>query len=119
MNNTTQYTAPSLHHNGRKDEGNKTNQSYILPQRLTDIIFNELGNSSAQLRIMCVLCGTKEGFFITEKWICERTGLKQQSYSRALAELVKRGWVSHRKYSNITINYDAIFACEKQAEDTL
>ena len=46
--------APELKFTGQKPEG----QYYAIPQSLADIIFNELGNSSAQLRIMMVLIGT-------------------------------------------------------------
>ena len=48
-----------------------------------DIIFSTLGNSSAQLRIMIVLIGTKPGFGISEKWILDITGLTERSYERA------------------------------------
>ena len=81
----------------------------MIPQRLADIIFNILGDSSAQLRIMLVLCGTKEDFFISGKWMTKRTGLSQQSYSTALKKLVKRGWVSHQNYSTIRVNFDKIY----------
>ena len=84
--------APELKFTGQKPEG----QYYAIPQSLADIIFNELGNSSAQLRIMMVLIGTKEGFKISEKWILDRTGLLHASYITARKALVKRGWLSHR-----------------------
>ena len=79
MTNTTMYKAPSLQFRSEKDQDNKTNQVYMIPQRLADIIFNVLGNSSAQIKIMMVLCGTKEDFFISTKWMTKRTGLSQQS----------------------------------------
>jgi hypothetical protein len=58
---------------------------------------------------MIVLCGTKEDFFITTKWICDRTGLCQQSYREILKKLVARGWVSHRGYTSIRVNFDKIY----------
>ena len=64
---------------------------------------------AAQLRIMMVLCGTKEEFFISGKWMTKRTGLSQQSYSTALKKLVKRGSVSHRNYQTIRVNFDKIY----------
>ena len=109
MTNTTMYKAPSLQFRSEKDQDNKTNQIYMIPQRLADIIFNVLGNSSAQIKIMMVLCGTKEGFFISGKWMRGRTGLSPQSYSAALKKLVKRGWVSHRNYQTIRVNFDKIY----------
>ena len=91
----------------------------MIPQRLADIIFNVLGDSSAQLRIMMVLCGTKEDFFISGKWITKRTGLSQQSYSAALKKLVARGWVSHRNYSTIRVNFDKIYEDGRQFVDNI
>ena len=105
----SKFKAPSLHFNGAKDQDNKTNQSYMIPQRLADIIFNLLGRAPAQIKIMIVLCGTKEDFFISTKWMTKRTGLSQQSYSEALRKLVDRGWLTHRNYSHITVNYDKIY----------
>ena len=96
--------APELKFTGQKPEG----QYYAIPQSLADIIFNELGNSSAQLRIMMVLIGTKEGFKISEKWILDRTGLLHASYITARKALVKRGWLSHSEAEGITVNFDAI-----------
>ena len=105
----SKFKAPSLHFNGGKEQDNPTQQIYMIPQRLGDIIFNVLGNASAQIKIMMVLCGTKEEFFISAKWITKRTGLSQQSYSAALRKLVDRGWLSHRNYAYITVNYDKIY----------
>lgn len=96
--------APELKFSGKKPEG----QYYTIPQNLADIIFNKLGNSSAQLRIMIVLIGTKQGFKISEKWILDRTGLLHASYIKARQELVKRGWLSHNEAEGITVNFNAI-----------
>lgn len=98
--------APTLKFNGVKSLGNNF---YGIPQDLADIIFRELGNSSAQLRIMIVLIGTKEGFNISDKWICERTGLQHPSYITARKALVKRGWLTHEAAKGITVNIDAIY----------
>ena len=59
----SKFKAPSLHFNGNKNQDNPTGQIYMIPQRLADIIFSVLGDASAQIRIMMVLCGTKEEFF--------------------------------------------------------
>ena len=59
--------APLLKHNGSKMDGK---QYYALSQSIMDVIFNVLGNASAQLRVMIVLIGTKPNDFrISEKWI--------------------------------------------------
>lgn len=96
--------APVLSYEGQKGKG----QFYMIPQELADIIFNELGNCSAQLRIMLVLLGTKEGFAISDKWICDRTGLQHPSYIKARQALVKRGWLEHDPAKGITVNIDKI-----------
>lgn len=99
--------APTLQHQGSKESG--TNNFYKIPQELADIIFKELGNSSAQLRIMLVLIGTKPGFKISDAWICERTGLLHPSYINARKALVGRGWITHAPATGITVNFDAIY----------
>lgn len=103
------FTAPVLRYNGKKDQENTTNQFYAIPQSLADIIFAKLGNKSAQLRVMLVLVGTKEGFFVSENWICDRTGLTRQSYERARDELKKMGWLSHKASDHISVNFDTIY----------
>lgn len=98
--------APKLKFQGAKK---LDNQHYQLPQDVMDIVFQKLGNSSAQLRLMVVLIGTREDFAVSEKWICERCNLKQPSYVEARKKLVERGWLTHEKGS-ITVNFDAIRA---------
>ena len=115
----TTYKAPSLQFNSEKIQDNKTNQTYMIPQRLADIIFNVLGNSSAQIKIMMVLCGTKEGFFISGKWMRGRTGLSPQSYSAALKKLVKRGWVTHRNYQTIQVNFNKIYEDGREYDENM
>lgn len=97
--------APTLQFNGAKEVDNNF---YKIPQELADIIFKELGNSSAQLRIMMVLVGTKPGFQISDKWICDRTGLLHPSYINARKALVAKGWLTHDAAKGITVNFDAI-----------
>ena len=97
--------APELKFNGTKGTG----QFYMIPQELADIVFKELGNCSAQLRIMLVLLGTKEGFRISEKWILDRTGLQHSSYIKARQALVARGWLTHEESKGITVNLDTIY----------
>lgn len=104
--------APILIHNGNKKVGV---QYYALSQQLMDIIFNELGNASAQLRVMIVLIGTKPNFGVSQQWILERTGLGERSYIRARDELIKRGWLTHIPCCSITVNFDAILRCAKPA----
>lgn len=101
--------APILVFNGAKTQDNqKTNQEYRIPQHLADIVFNELGNASAQLRLMIVLIGTKEGFGVSEDWILQRTGLLHSSYINARKALVERGWLTCGN-GKIIIEFDRIY----------
>ena len=87
-----------------------------LPVKRSTFMF---AKASAQIKIMMVLCGTKEDFFISTKWMTKRTGLSQQSYSEALKKLVKRGWVSHRNYQTIRVNFDKIYEDGRQLDDVM
>lgn len=77
-----------------------------------DIIFKKLGNSSAQLRIMIILIGTKPGFGISEQWMLERTGLSQPSYIKARKALADMGWITLEKRETIKVNFEAIGATQ-------
>lgn len=75
-----------------------------------DIIFSELdGKHGCQIKIMCVLIGTlgDGSFAISEKWILDRTGMSQQSYSRARIDLVEKGWIDIEN-GNIYLNLNKI-----------
>lgn len=104
--------APVLAFKGFKIRGEEDYQSYIIPQELADIIFNTLGNSSAQIRIMIVLCGTKPGFAVSEDWILKRTGLSHSPYIAARKALADIGWIDFEPYKSITVNFDMIYQCE-------
>lgn len=73
-----------------------------------DKIFKKLGNSSAQLRIMIVLIGTKPGFAISEQWILDRTNLSQPSYIKARQALIDIGWITLEKGKSIKVNFSVI-----------
>lgn len=84
--------APKLYHTGKKHQGN----FYQLPQDLMDIVFNKIdGKCGNQIKLMCVLLGTQGNgtFGVSEKWICERTGMVQQTYNKARKALIDRGWL--------------------------
>lgn len=85
--------APKLYHN-KQDYKDKV--FYNLPQELMDCVFTQLdGRSGNQIKLMCVLLGTlgDGSFGVSEAWICDRTGMVQQTYSTARRSLVKRGWI--------------------------
>lgn len=100
--------APALNFNGEKNQTNSNNH-YHIPQGLADIVFKELGNASAQLRVMLVLIGTKPGFNISEQWILDRTGLQHASYLNARRALEQRGWLSLSAGKAIIVNFDTIY----------
>jgi len=69
--------APKLYHN--KTNFNSDNY-YNLPQELMDCIFTQIdGKSGNQIKLIIVLLGTLGNgtFGVSEKWICERTGMVQ------------------------------------------
>ena len=85
--------APKLYHN--KTDFKYTNY-YNLPQTLMDAIFQKLdGKCGNQIKLMTVLLGTlgDGSFGVSEKWICDRTGMIQQTYNAARKALIERGWV--------------------------
>lgn len=100
--------APELEHNGDKNL-KKDKYFYQYPMALADIVFRELGNSSAQLRIMLVLIGTAPGFKVSEQWILDRTGLVQSSYSRARTALIEKGWITLDEAKTIAVNFNEIY----------
>jgi hypothetical protein len=67
--------APKLYHN--KTSFNSDNY-YNLPQELMDCVFNQIdGKCGNQIKLIIVLLGTLGNgtFGVSEKWICERTGM--------------------------------------------
>ena len=84
--------APKLYHTGKKHD----TIFYQLPQDLMDIIFTKIdGKSGNQIKLMCVLLGTQGNgsFGVSEKWICDRTGMTQQTYNKARKALIEKGWL--------------------------
>ena len=84
--------APKLYHTGKKHD----TIFYQLPQDLMDIVFTKIdGKSGNQIKLMCVLLGTQGNgsFGVSEKWICDRTGMTQQTYNKARKALIEKGWL--------------------------
>lgn len=85
--------APKLYHN--KSHFYDKN-FYQLPQDLMDCVFQQLdGKCGNQIKLMVVLLGTlgNGSFGVSEKWICDRTGMNQPCYNRARKALVEKGWI--------------------------
>lgn len=101
--------APILVVKGRKMGDDMEQPYYAIPQDMADILFSLLGDRSAQLRIMMVLCGTRPGFVLSEKWMLERTGLTHASYIRARKELSDEGWINYDPHRSITVDYNYIY----------
>lgn len=102
--------APILKFDIPKEKGSNY---YELPQKLMDKIFEQIGTSSAQLRIMIVLIGTKPGFAVSEQWMLERTGMSHSSYMKARKQLMDIGWITLEKNdsknsNNIVVNFKTI-----------
>lgn len=106
--------APKLYHSGKKDK----KDFYLLPKNLMDSIFNQLsGKQGNQIKLMCVLLGTlgDGSFRVSEKWICDRTGMEQSAYVRARAELIEKGWLS-REGGNLYVQIENIKNSEVASE---
>lgn len=101
--------APVLQYDREKPQATNF---YQIPQPVADKVFAELGNASAQLRIMLVLIGTKPGFAVSEKWILDRTGLQKASYITARKALIAKGWLTLVETENITVNFNVIMGEE-------
>lgn len=99
--------APILATKGNKFIDEENQQYYKIPQDIADIVFKEIGTNGAQLRIMMLLIGTREGFGISEAWVLERTGLGHSSYDRARKALITLGWLQSKE-GKLIVDYDAI-----------
>lgn len=111
--------APKLVFNGQKENHGGF---YQLPQALCDIVFKEYTKQPAYLKLMLVLCGTKPGFNVSEKWILDRTGISKSTYYKTRKDLEKKGWLTVEN-NEIIINYDNIYrgvesTTQKSNEDT-
>lgn len=91
----------------------------IYRQSCMDVIFNKLGNSSAQIRIMMVLLFNKKNTLITEQWMLDRTGLSSPSYVRSRQALVEQGWLDFDPGKTITVNLQFILSHFKDTSPTL
>lgn len=101
------YQAPILGFKGDKFNS-KVHQFYEIPQELADILFNEFSRKPAYLRLMLVLCGTKPGFALSEKWIIDRTGLTHSTYNTIRGDLVEKGWLIVED-KRVVVNFDKIY----------
>lgn len=76
-----------------------------------DSVFNQLnGKQGNQIKLMSVLLGTAGdgSFAVSEKWICDRTGMDQSNYSRARKALIDRGWL-RLENGKLYVNFIAFY----------
>lgn len=85
---------------------------YQLPIPLMKYIWGNLnGKNGLKCRIMEILIGTREGFGISEKWICDTIGIDSTSknamasYRKARKELCELGWLEYNS------NTHELFVC--------
>lgn len=100
--------APKLYHIGKKD-GDKKNFIKI-PQDLMESIFNQLnGRQGNVIKVILFLIGTvgDGSFGVSERWICDSTGMLKSCYIEARKTLVELGWVEVVA-GRININFDKI-----------
>ena len=98
--------APQLIFNG--DKFNTSKGFYQIPQELADIIFNTFSRKPALIRLMLVLTGTEPGFFLSEKWVMERTGLAHKTYLDLRKQLEDIGWLTCNE-GKVIVNFDTIY----------
>lgn len=107
--------APKLYHLGQKEK----RDFYLLPKNLMNPIFIQLnGKQGNQIKLISVLIGTAGdgSFSVSEKWICDRTGMDQSSYCRAHKALIDRGWLRLEK-GKLLVDFRAICGLSEYAGD--
>lgn len=110
--------APRLYHIGKKD-GDKKNFIKI-PQDLMESIFNQLnGRQGNVIKVILFLIGTAgDGSFgVSEKWICDSTGMLKSCYIEARKTLVELGWVEVVS-GRINVKFDKIRNTDGSCEAT-
>lgn len=108
-----------------KDIRPKGKYFYQLPVPLMKYIWNNLnGKNGLKCRIMEVLIGTREGFGISEKWICETIGIgatnknAMASYRKARKELCEMGWLEYDSNTHeLFVCYDFLWEQALLKED--
>ena len=101
--------APILRFTATKEDYYGAVGFYQLPQQVTDKIFLKLKDSSAQIRVMIVLLGTKEGFGISARWLSDRTSIGRTNLYETLNKLIEKNFLIRDDITNsLIVNYQAI-----------
>lgn len=99
-------SAPRLKHDIDKNTFNTCGAFYMFSQDVMDKIYEKLGTSSAQMRVLQVLIGTKPGFILTNKWLQDRTKLNKPNLYRTLLKLDELHLITRDLEKNlITVNF--------------
>ena len=104
--------APRLEFDKNKEQVCSTFDA--IPSNVADAMFRQLGNKFRLYKIMHILIGTKPGFAISEKFICERAGLDESNYRKARKELIEMGWLTLLPSEMIKVNFSAILGEEPE-----
>lgn len=95
-----------------KDKSSVCSSFSQIPNNVMEIIFQKLGNKVRLMKIMLVLIGTKEGFAISEKYICQKACLDASNYRKARKELIEMGWITLLPSEAIRVNFSTILGEE-------
>lgn len=100
--------APKLVHKG--DKNGSCKNITIIPNDLLEIIFNKLsGKQGNVIKLIIYLIGTvgDGSFSITEKHVCNATGMLKSAYIEARKTLKDLNWIELRS-GKIYLNFDII-----------
>lgn len=99
-------SAPQLKHDIDKNAFNTHGNFYMFSQDVMDKVYEKLGTSSAQMRVLQVLIGTKPGFALTNKWLQDRTKLNKSNLHRTIVKLDEIHLITRDlKKNSITVNF--------------
>lgn len=109
--------APKLIHKGSKNTDCKS--IVMIPSDLLEVVFNTLtGRQGNVIKLIIFLIGTAgDGSFgISEKWICDKTGMLKSCYIEARKTLKTLGWVEV-KNGKIYLDFNAVRGKKKYIKD--
>ena len=109
MSTSSLKGAPKLKFDSDKEDYYDVVGFYQLPQRVMDKINLKLKDSSAQIRVMTVLIGTKENFGVSANWLSARTSISRSNLYDTINKLIEKGFLSRdEKEGTLIVNYKKI-----------
>mgnify|MGYP004464459647 CR=1 FL=1 len=109
---------PRLYHMGEKSRDMKPDGNYkfysIVPQDLMDAVFTTLTNEDGNLIKLTYTLAAQKGdgnFLVTNKWVCEHTGMSVDEYLDAKKKLLHMGWLKHtgKDSKDVYLDFNAIY----------